>query len=127
MSGKPLYHWTPARNVDSITKRGLKVGMPSRDGMWKSPYISLSDSPSTAWNLSVALQSEETEWALFMTWTQFCTKLKKRKDAREWKCYSTIKKVWLVGVRSFKPRRNKTKKSSCQSNQKSKNFVSPRT
>lgn len=65
-----LYHWSPRDRRKQILRYGLKPGVKSRDGLWKPPYVCLSDRPSLAWSLSGGMRSvpKGTTWDLWEVW-----------------------------------------------------------
>lgn len=46
-----LFHWSPRRNRDSITRLGLLPGQRSNDGDWNPPHICLAETPRLALSL----------------------------------------------------------------------------
>lgn len=52
------FHWSPIERRKSIEKVGLVPGHLSRDGLWRPPYVCLSQRPSMAWGLSGGMDRE---------------------------------------------------------------------
>lgn len=61
-----LYHWSPAKNRNSINKYGLDINKKSLQGDWKPPYVCFSDEPILAWILSGRMWPGSGEWDLWM-------------------------------------------------------------
>ncbi len=108
----PLYHWSPVERRRKIMRQGLRVGITSRCGQWKPPYVCFSDSPALAWALSGGMSDVPGDWDLWMMWSNVPAKLTRRNDLEngrgrptEFRAHESIpkSKLWHVGVRSHHP------------------------
>jgi hypothetical protein len=105
-----LYHWSPTRNRRQIEKYGLRIHRLSRGGLWRPPFISLSNSPSWAWGSSADLREEEGEWDLWMVWSDDLEGYEKLPGFPcEYRIYHRIKQryLWRVGTREYRMRKKR--------------------
>lgn len=69
-----LYHWSPARNRNGITRRGLiphrrPVTHSKELGDWRAPYICFATDPIWGYALSADMpHTPDGEWDLWATW-----------------------------------------------------------
>lgn len=61
-----LYHWSPTKNRGQITKYGLRIHRKTLQGLWRPPYVCMSDEPRLAWFLSGRMWPEIESWDLWM-------------------------------------------------------------
>lgn len=111
MAENLFYHWSPTLVRKRIQKSGLMPNSLSRDGLWRPPYVCLSDDIQLAWNLSGRFHEKEEDlgpWDLWEVWlgdnkgyeiTPIDGEPYRIKEVR---VYERIYKrnVWLVGSRS---------------------------
>lgn len=102
-----LYHWSPKRNRESISRLGLQLAHPNRtSGDFTAPWICLGTTPSSAWGL-ILDPGEEGEWDLWQTALRDGDHVAIRSDfdmpyIREIRVHNGLPsdRVWWVGERS---------------------------
>lgn len=114
MPRKPflLYHWSPSERREKIKRRGLRLACSPVTHSQRYQYLCWSDSPSLAWALSGTHSEVEGEWDLWMAWSDWIGRIKRRTDLghpTEWRSFENVpkSKIWLVGTRRHKPRKRK--------------------
>lgn len=69
----PLFHWSPSKNRNGITKLGLVPGRKPTTHAdvqgWRAPYTCFATDPAWAWALSGNMgYAPDGEWDLWQTW-----------------------------------------------------------
>lgn len=106
-----MYHWTPKPNRESILKNGLTVLNECIDAQYRTSWICLADTPSSAWGLLPVdpVQMEFDVWDLWQVDLIEGDQLQIRGDfspyVREVRVMHGLPadRVWWVGEREIHP------------------------